>query len=73
MFQLIEMIVEIREIGLFTRATPGSSLVFNTQLHIYVYQNTYFALNLQELKRKRTETAKKCSNPQYQESFNFRY
>ena len=26
---LIEMIVEIREIALFTRATPGSSLVLN--------------------------------------------
>ena len=26
---LIEMIVEIREIALFTRATPGSSLVPN--------------------------------------------
>lgn len=38
--------------------------------------DTYIRLALmhqtKELKRKRTETAKKCSNPQYQESFNFR-
>ena len=29
---LIEMIVEIREIALFTRATPGSSLVLHISL-----------------------------------------
>ena len=39
---LIEMIVEIREIALFTRATPGSSLVISYCKCAAHEQRTFF-------------------------------